>query len=67
MEDREHHEVDEQSLRYPHPHAHLEGIPHIEHSISLDGINYSSHILTRGDHDPDLTLEVARFADNPVR
>lgn len=35
--------------------------------LPLDGINYPSHILTRGERDPDLTLEVARFADNPVR
>lgn len=66
-EDREHREVDEQSLRHPRPYARLEGIPHIEHSIPLDGINYSSRILTRSERDPDLTLEVARFADSPVR
>ena len=52
---------------HPRPYARLEGIPHIEHSIPLDGINYSSRILTRGERDPDLTLEVARFADSPVR
>ena len=60
-------DADEQSLRHPRPYARLEGIPHIEHSIPLDGINYSSRILTRGERDPDLTLEVARFADSPVR